>query len=87
MMIIMTNLPQQFVMSGHCQSREIIMSKESIKSMVDQVNDPGMVKFNLFNTVGGNKLYNKGNKGMIVNKSINKRAKILMRDADANEMH
>ena len=24
---------------------------------------------------------------MIVNKSIDKRAKILMRDADANEMH
>ena len=77
MTTIMTNLPQQFVMSGHCQSREIIVSKESIKSMVDQVNDPGMVKFNLFNTVGG----------MIVNKSIDKRAKILMRDADANEMH
>ena len=68
MMTIMTNLLQQFVMSGHCQSREIIMSKESIKSMVDEVNDPGMVKFNLFNTVGG----------MIVNKSIDKQAKILM---------
>ena len=53
MTTIMTNLPQQFVMSGHCQSREIIMSKESIKSMVDQVSNPGMVKFNLFNTVGG----------------------------------
>ena len=55
------NMPQ-FTINSHCQSREIVMSKESIKSMVDEVNNPGMVKFNFFNTVGG----------MVVNKSIDK---------------
>ena len=54
MTTMMGDLPQQFVMNGHCrQSREIVVGKESIKSMVDQVNDPGMVKFDFFNTVGG----------------------------------
>ena len=56
------DLPSRLIVDRDSQHREIVISQESIESMVDEVNDFGMVKFHFFNMVGG----------MIANKSIDR---------------
>ena len=50
-----------------CHRREIVVNRLRIKSMADELNDFGSIKFTYFNTVGG----------LYINKSIDKKSTIM----------
>ena len=56
----------------HCHRREIVVNRLRIKSMADELNDFGSIKFTYFNTVGG----------LYINKSIDKKSTIMNCSAD-----